>query len=287
MKNSILFSTATVLLWLNGLHNGAAQEYKPVPADYNEFLQSTTLVVMDANAMSDFNFRIKEVMKSEWTLTPYEFITETEFQAKRNNPAYSFLMLTTVSFDADKTKARYNFLSLLRGKSGARVREMPDLISIPLSYVRVEGDSYAYKMEAFVRFVQDHVKLMLEQPGLIGDNVLKYYNKNIQSLQSKTLLLVKSDLQTSVDTEAKIRSVYPYPVRLVTEEEVAEAIERKDPDVVFLHKVGPQGGAYKTRCYKIVIGAADSRFYYFDVHTIDKDSPDRLLLKDFKRMGSR
>jgi hypothetical protein len=263
-----------------------AQDYLATDADYKAFLNTRTLVVMDQNPMSDFNFKIRDVMKRHWKVTPFDFISEQEFEKKKDDPSYSFLLTTTVTFDIDKTKARYTFLSLLMGKQGAKVTNMPDLISIPLSYVRVEESSYSYKMDAFVRFVQDHVKLMLANPGEISKNPLKYYNRNVKSLAGKTLLLAKRDLQNTVDTEAKIKKVYPYNVRIVDEDEIMEAIERQDPDVVFLHKVGPEGGNFKARCYKIIIGAADSQFYYFDYHTIDKSSPDRLLLKDLKKMGS-
>ena len=200
--------------------------------------------------------------------------------------SYSFLLTTTVTFDIDKEKARYTFLSLLLGESDTKVRDMPDLISIPLSYARVEEASYAYKMDAFIRFVQDHVNLMRQNPSLIAKNPLGYYNKNTKSLAGKTLLVRKTDLQNTVDSEAKIKKVYPYKVKVVSEEQIMEAIERQDPDVVFLHKVGPEGGNFKARCYKIIVGAADSQFYYFDYHTISKATPDRLLLKDFKKMGS-
>ena len=282
MRKFVLFFTAC-LLTVNFL---SAQEHLPTAADYEAFTKTRTLVVMDANPMSDFNFKIQEVMKRHWTVTPFDFITEAEFEKKKDNPSYSFLLTTTVTFEIDKTKARYTFLSLLMGESDSKVRDMPDLISIPLSYVRVEETSYAYKMDAFVRFIQDHVKLMHQDPSLITKNPLKYYNKNTKSLAGKTLLVRKQDLQNTVDNETKIKSVYPYKVKIVSEEEITEAIERQDPDVVFLHKVGPEGGNFKARCYKIIIGAADSQFYYFDYHTISKSTPDRLLLKDFKNMGS-
>lgn len=282
MRNISLIITA-LLMTFNVI---SAQEHLPSAADYESFMKTRTLVVMDPNPMSDFNFKIKEVMKRHWNVTPFDFITEAEFQKKKDDPSYSFLLTTTVTFEVDKTKARYTFLSLLMGESGSKVRDMPDLISIPLSYVRVEETSYAYKMDAFVRFIQDHVKLMHQNPSLIAKNPLKYYNKNTKSLADKTLMLSKRDLQNTVDTEAKIKKVYPYKVKVASEEEIAAAIERQDPDVVFLHKVGPEGGNYKARCYKIIIGAADSQFYYFDYHTIDKASPDRLLMKDFKKMGS-
>ncbi len=276
----------TIFCCLLALNNVFAKEHLPTEEEYKAFLKTKTLVVMDANPMSDFNFKIKEVMDAVWTLTDYEFISNDEFEDKRNDPSYSFLISTVATFDADKTKARYNFLSLLLGESDREVRDLPDLCSLPLSYLRVEDVSYAYKLEAFVRFIQDHVNLMNERPELIKPNAFKYYNDNVKSLSGKTLYLVKEDLAPEVSTLAKLKSVYPYDVKIVTRSEVEAAIERKDDKVVFMHKVGPEGTKYKARCYKILIGADSSTFYYFDYHMVTTKNRDGLLEKDLKKMAS-
>jgi hypothetical protein len=279
----------TILSMLVGLFAMAlqAQEHIPTAQDYQNFKNTRLLVVMDINPMSDFNFKIKEVINNVWKLNDFEFVNQKEFEDKRRDPSYSFLLTTTATFEADNTKARYTFLSLLLGKDVKTVSEMPDLCSIPLSYKRVEDDSYAYKMDAFIRFVQDHVTLMTNDPKLIKANPLSYYNKNIGSLKSKTLYVVQDELSPDIDTEAKIKKVYPYPVKIVTRDEVMNIIEQKDPDAVFLHKVGPEGTQFKARCYKIVVGAADSKFYYFDWHNIDaKKKRDYLLESDLKSMAS-
>ncbi len=281
MKKGVLFLVVMMFGYL-----GNAQEHIPTKANYDAFKDTKTMVVMDINPMSDFNFKIKDVMNERWTLTEFEFITEQEFEQLKGDPAYSFLVTTVVTFDKDKTKARYKFLSLLLGEDEREVRDLPDLCSVPLSYLRVDDDSYSYKLDAFVSFIQNHVRLMTENPSLIKANVFKYYNKNIKSLKNKTLLLVADDLEPTINTQKKIQKVYPYDVKIVTRDEVMEAIERKDPDVVFLHKVGPEGTKYKARCYKILLGAADSQFYYFDYHMVSSKKRDYLLEKDLKKMAS-
>ncbi len=281
MRKGVLFFVVVMFGYLV-----KAQEHIPTKADYDAFKSTKTMVVMDVNPMSDFNFKIKDVMNGHWSLTEFEFITEQEFENMKGDPAYSFLVTTVVTFDKDKTKARYKFLSLLLGEDEREIRDMPDLCSVPLSYLRVDDDSYSYKLDAFVSFIQNHVKLMTENPNLIKANVFKYYNKNIKSLKNKTLLLVADDLEPTINTQKKIQKVYPHDVKIVTREEVMEAIERKDPDVVFLHKVGPEGTKYKARCYKILLGAADSQFYYFDYHMVSSKKRDYLLEKDLKKMAS-
>ena len=84
---------------------------------------------------------------------------------------------------------------------------------------------------------------------------------------------------------SRIKKVYPYKFRIVTKEDIEEAIKNRDPDVVFLHKVGPEGTKVNARCYKMVIGAADANFYYFDYHKISEKKPDGLLSQDFKKMA--
>ncbi len=263
----------------------SAQKKQATEKDYQNFFNTKTFVVLDDNPLSDFNFMIKKVMPRVWNITDYEIISHAEFDEKRRDPSYSFIVTSTVTFDRDKTKARYTFVSLLMGQDVYSITDMPDLCSIPLSYLRVEDDSYAYKMEGFIKFMQDHVKLVSQNPKIINSNIFKYYNKNVKSLNNKKLLLVKEDLTTEVNTLSKLQKVYPYHVEIVTQEEVTKAIENKDPDVVYLHKVGPEGTKYKARCYKIVIGAADSQFYYFDWHMVSPKKRDGLLLSDLKAMA--
>lgn len=264
-----------------------AQESIPTAGDYSALDETFTYVVLDDNIMSDFNLKIEDVMKKEWQLTKYDFIDSKQFDTKRVDPAYSFITTTTVTYEKDKTKARYTYLSLLLGKEKSKVNTMPDLISIPLAYTSVIDQRYVYKMTAFIRFIQKHVNLMKSNPKLISKNPLLYYNKNIKSLKDKTLYLIKEDLEKNIQTEADIAKIYPHKFKLVTEAEVAKAIDEGQKDIVFLHKVGPEVAKANTRCFKMIIGADDSEVYYFDYHNIDKKSPDRLLAKDLKKMGKK
>ena len=58
-----------------------------------------------------------------------------------------------------------------------------------------------------------------------------------------------------------------------------------DENAVFLHKVGPEGKKMNARVYKILIGAADGTFYYFDYHKVSSKNPDAFLESDFKKLA--
>ncbi len=262
------------------------QEYVPTKDDLDKFYKTKTMVVYEKNPMLEYNLIIEEVISNEWKITDYEFVSYKDFNEKyRFDPNLSFLVMTDVVFTKDNTGAKYKFLHVLLGGDFNDVRDMPTICSVPLSYSNVEEESYIYKLRTLLRFTQNHIKLITEDPSIISSNVFKYYNKNIKGIKGKTLYLVKEELADDVNTIAKIKKVYPLEFKLATREEIEELIIKKDPNTVFLHKVGPEGTHLSARCYKIIIGAADANFYYFDYHMIDPKSPDGFLKSDFKKLS--
>ena len=267
-----------VAVWMN------AQTFVPSREDVDAFFSTKTLVVLEDNPLMEYNKIIKGVMQQEWNITEFDFITDKEFQEKRMDAQYSFIYMSHVTFEADKTDASYRFLHLSLGGDYFRLNEMPDIASVPLAYFDVEEDRYAYKLAILVRFMQNHAKLIKNHPEIISANVFKHYNDNIKDIRDKTLYLLEEELAPAVNTEAKIKKVYPYKFKIVTPEDIEDAIKNRDPEVVFLHKVGPEGTKLDARSYKIIIGAADANFYYFDYHKINDKNPDGFLETDFKKL---
>ncbi|MEE9462699.1 MAG: hypothetical protein V3V53_12750 [Bacteroidales bacterium] len=260
-------------------------QYVPTPDDLDHFLKTKTLVVKDKNPLNTFDAEIEEVMAKEWDITEYEFIPFSEFEEKRMNPEYSFLFLATVVFEKDKLNAKYRFLNVSLGGDYFLIGMMPDLVSVPVSYTNVEDESYNYKLGILVRFAQQHLRLIHANPEIISNNVFKRYNDNMKDVKQKTLYLLEDELANDVNSTSRIRKVYPHDFKLVTREEIRQAISDRDEDVVFLHKVGPEGTRLKARCYKVLIGAADASFYYFDYHMINDKKPDGFLSKDLKKIS--
>ena len=279
----VLFFIPFLLLFVTAF----APDYVPTREDVDRFYQTKTLVVLDDNPMSEFNFVIKDFMKKEWKLTPYDFITRSEFDEKRMDPQYSFLMLNEVRFDKDKSLAKYIFLSLVMGGNEKVVSNMPDLCPLPVAYYGVDEDHYNYKLQLLLRFMQNHVEMLHKNPKMIKTNMFKYYNENMGDVKDKTLYLVKDELAPDVNTEAKIKKIYPYKFKIVTRDDVSKAIDAGDSSIVFLHKVGPEGTKLVARCYNIIMGAGDAKIYYFDYHKITHKEPDGFLEKDFKKLARR
>ncbi|MGF1583882.1 MAG: hypothetical protein ACFCUM_01075 [Bacteroidales bacterium] len=284
----LVLKNILVLIILSGTWTTAlCQNYVPSRDDVSAFLNTKTMVVLDNNPMSMYNSWIKEAVEQNWTVTEYEFIPFSDFDKYMNDPSLSFLMTTDVFFDRDKSKARYKFLNLLLGGSARKIGDMPDLCPVPLAYLNADEDNYLYKLGVFVRFIQNHISLLQKDPKLYSSNVFKYYNDNLTSgVKDKVLYVLQHELTSEVDTKEKIENYYPGRVEIVTREQMDQAISNKDQDVIFLHKVGPEGTRLKARCYKVLIGAGDANFYFFDHHMIKMPKrPDGILATDFKRLA--
>ena len=191
-----------------------------------------------------------------------------------------------MKFDSDKMPAIYNFMSLSMGAAVKKITDMPDVCSLPLSYNGVPEDNYVYKIEGIIRFMQAHIKLIEKNPALIRKNIYDYYNKNTKEVKNKELWVVENDLEKETRELAQIRKNYPHTVKVVTTDNIEKAIAEKNPNVIYLHKVGPDGTRLQARCYKILLGASDDQMYYFDYHDAKSDG-DGFLSSDFKKVGRK
>lgn len=262
-----------------------ADRYVARHEDIKTFLGTTTYVVLENNPMSEYNIKIRESVERSWKITPYKFISSKEFDEMRSDIDKSFLVMLQVKFSNDKLEATYNFLSVVLGAGVKKHTDLPDICSIPLSYSTVPEDTYTYKLESLIRFAQNHIKMLNENPKLIKGNIFKHYNKNAKSVKTKELWLLEKDLDKGIRSLTDLRKAYPHNVKIVTADDIEKAIAERNTNVVFLHKVGPEGTRLQARCYKILLGAGDDQFYYFDYHTIDpKAKDDGFKAKDLKKL---
>jgi hypothetical protein len=261
-----------------------ADRYVTRHEDIKTFLGTTTYVVLEENQMSEYNFKIKQAVEKSWTITPYEFITATQFEEMRSDISKSFLVKLQVKFTGDKLEATYNFLSVVLGAAVKRHTDLPDICSVPLSYNAVSEDFYVYKLEGLIRFTQFHINNLNENPKLIKKNIFKQYNKNRKQVKEKELWVLERDLEKSIRSLTDLRKNYPHTVKIVTPEDIEKAVAEKNENVIYLHKVGPEGTRLQARCYKLLIGAGTDNLYYYDFHKDSKKMGDGFLPKDLKKI---
>ncbi len=281
MKRAILILSAFCFsLMLSG------QAPFPTREEIKQFSESKTCVVLEDDPLSDFNFYIKDAMKEYWKVTPYEFISVSDFNVQRIKNTLSFIVLTDTNYDRDKSNSVFNFINLLQGKDVDKLGEMPEICAVPLSFAGKEDIEYGYKLGAILSFMQKHAQLIMEDPSKTGRKYLKYYNENIPAVMGRTILIKQEDLAPEIGTIEKIKAVYSNKVEIVSEEDIVKAIQNKTPNTLILHKVGPVGERISEGyCFKMLIGTDDANMYYYNLHSIDKNNPNGFLPADLKRLA--
>lgn len=257
--------------------------------ELKHFLRTKTIVMLESNPLLEYNIVMQNTIKKHWDLTEYEFMTyaKEKFKEMRMDTTLSFLTLQNVYYENDKTRAQYQFLTVVIGGDYQFIVHMPDIAQVPLSYLDVEESDYIYKLGVLIRFLQEHIKLTLSDPKLKSGNIIGYYNKNMHSVKNKTLYVLGEELGPNVNSLSKIKKVYPYDVKIVTREEIQQIIDNRDENAILLHKVGPGPENRKARTFKVLISAADAKLYYFDWHMINKKHPDGFLIDDFKKIARK
>ncbi len=263
---------------------GTAQKAVAPHDVIEKFYKTTTCVVYNTDMFNIYNDAIKKAVEANWTITPYKFITVTEFEKEINNPEYSFLVLTKVTSDKKNSPA-YDFLTLVVGEKKKKFETLPEVCSFPLAYDETDYEEYDYKLGALLLFLQNHIKLTYEHPELNEKNILNYYNKNIQKIGNKTLYLNPDNLAKDVNTIQKISKYYKGNVKLSTPEEIEKIVLNRQKDALILHMVAPPEDNPSGKCYKMIIGADDGQLYYYDAHMVSKNKPPKFLKQDFQKLN--
>ncbi len=257
----------------------------PEPEEVNRFYNTKTLVVLEDDMFSEYNVFIKEAVNKYWKITDYDFISSDSFDEMKKDPAYSFIVLTATRFDRDKSGAFFNFINLLLGKDVGRIEEMPEFCAVPLSIQGADDAEYYHKLGMVIRFMQAHVDHIKEDPSLKGKKYLKYYNKFVPEAQYKIILVSEEDLVPELRSEDAINEYYPHNLKVVSDEEIDEAIENRAENTLVLHKVGPVKAEKGGLCFKMLLGTDDARMYFYGEHRISDRNPNGLLVNDLKRIG--
>ncbi|MFA5648758.1 MAG: hypothetical protein WC951_10665 [Bacteroidales bacterium] len=259
-----------------------AMAKSPLPSQQQigMFLNSTTCIVLE-NEVNPYNAFIKEAVEEHWKTTPFEFINETEFEARRFDSRYSFLVLMKNVYDKDPGGVSYNYISLVLGSKAKKLVDMPEFCNVPLQYSNDNKLDYAYAIPAIVQFVQKHVKNLEKKRFMISLRGLKYYNSS--GFKGKQLLMNREKMAPDAYSVEKINGVYPYFVKLLSVDEIKEEIASNPKNSLFHFHVGPNQEKAVGRCFEMIFDV-DGNLYYFNSRLITNEDKDGFNMKDFKRI---
>lgn len=244
------------------------------------FRDSKTCVVFE-DGVSQYNAYIKDAVQKYWKSTNYEFIDHTEFDKRKTDSKYSFIVLMDGAFDKDPGGVRYSYISLLLGDASGILAKMPEYCSIPLTYSGDNATDYEYIMPSVVKFMQIHVKNLEKDRLSISLSGLKFYNKS--GYTGKVLLLNKEKIAANADSPDKIRKVYPGSFKLLSITEIQKEVAANEADMLFLFHVGPPQNSGSGKCFEMIFDT-EGNLYYYNFRKITNDNTDGFNLNDFKKI---
>ena len=244
------------------------------------FKNSKTCVVFETG-ITLYNGYVKDAVQKYWKSTGYEFIDQNEFDKRRTDSKYSFIVLMDEAYDKDPGGVKYSYINLVLGDASGILNQMPEFCSLPLSYSGDEGTDYEYIIPEIIKFMQIHVNNLEKHRFPVWLNGLNYYNK--RGFKDKVLLLNKEALAPNTDSPEIIKNVYPYYVKLLTTQEIEEEINNNPPNTLVQFHVGPPKNAGAGKCFEMIFDI-EGKMYYYNSRKITNDNPDGFNVKDFNNI---
>ena len=245
------------------------------------FKNSKTCVVLGTGSVS-YDMYIKDAVQKYWNATEFEFIDQQEFDKRRFNSKYSFLVLMKAVFDKDPAGVSYNYISLVLGDVATNMTDMPELCSIPLSYTDDNISDYEYVIPAIVKFMQKHARNLEFNRIMISLKGLKYYNGKA-GFKDKVLLFNKDMMASNADSPEKIKTAYPNYVKLITPSEIQQELVASPTNALFHFHVGPNKNAGAGKCFEMIFDV-EGNLYYYNSRKVTNDNQDGFNLKDFNHL---
>ena len=242
-----------------------------------DFTSKTTKVVLTGDEFLDE--ALKESVAATWTVSPYEFCSNEEFESLKSNADFYFLMVVKGQFRRE-SEPGIDMLTLVKGGDGAEksINDMYEVVSFPLRPSEDPSGREFVLLPAFLKIIQEHTI------GLTDTEMKAYASlgaKDTKKLKIKRIFFWSEDLAPQVDEQTK-RSLDEDILIKEDEDEVDEIFSEGTFNSVVSYVVAPSEPVNGSVCYKMLIGADNHELYYFKKHKITAKSGKGFLAADLK-----
>lgn len=242
-----------------------------------DFTSKTTKVVLTGDEFLDE--AVKESVAATWTVSPYEFCSNEEFQNLKGNADFYFLMVVKGQFRRE-SEPGIDMLTLVKGGEGAdkSINDMFEVVSFPLRSTEDPSGREFVLLPAFLKIIQEHTTSLT-------DTEMKAYSslgaKDSKKLRIKRIFFWSEDFAPQVDEQTK-RSLDEDILIKEDEDEVDEIFSEGTFNTVVSYVVAPSEPVNGSICYKMLIGSDNHELYYFKKHKITARNGKGFLSSDIK-----
>ena len=240
----------------------------------------TTKVVLTGDEMLDE--ALKESVAAAWTMSPYEFCTNGEFEKLKTSDKFYFLLVVKGQ-QRKESEPGIDMLTLVKGGEGASksINDMLEVVTFPLrSAVEPSGKEFVL-LPAFLNIIQEHAQ------SLISSEVKAYSTlsaEDTKKLAIKRIYFSKDDFAPQVDNKT-IESLDEDIIIEDDEEDVDKVFSDGTYNAVISYIVAPTEPVNGSVCYKLLIGADNHKLYWYKKHKISARSGIGFLEADLRTIN--
>lgn len=248
-----------------------------------DFTDKTTKIVLTGNTM--FGGVYQKVAREAWTVSPYEFCTQSDFEKLKSDPDYYFLMIVTGQFKKE-AEPGIELLGLFKGGMGSSegVNEMLEVATIPFRPVAdPEGREYVM-LPALLQIIQQ-ITLDCMEKDINSFTGLSNSTNKLSGSKQMRIAIANEDCSEEINKNYKL--IYGRNgIEFMDVEDVDDLMDEGAANTLVSYIVAPIDAVVGSYCYKMLISCEDHSLYMYRRHRIGKKSPKGLLVEDFKKIES-
>ena len=237
----------------------------------------TVKVVMTGDEILDE--ALKQSVTSTWTMSPFEFCTQEEFNKIKSDSKFYFLIVVKGQ-QRKESEPGIDLLTMVKGGEGSdkSINDMLEVVTFPLrSAVDPSGREFVL-LPAFLSIMQEHAQ------GLTSSEVKAYSTvgaTDSKKLRMKQIYFYEEDFSPTLD-EKVVESLDEDIFVKDDEQEVDDIFTNGTFNAVVSYVVAPTEPVNGSVCYKMLIGADDHKLYWYKKHRISARQGAGFLDADLK-----
>ena len=237
----------------------------------------TVKVVMTGDEILDE--ALKQSVTSTWTMSPFEFCTQEEFNKIKSDSKFYFLIVVKGQ-QRKESEPGIDLLTMVKGGEGSdkSINDMLEVVTFPLrSAVDPSGREFVL-LPAFLSIKQENAQ------GLTSSEVKAYSTvgaTDSKKLRMKQIYFYEEDFSPTLD-EKVVESLDEDIFVKDDEQEVDDIFTNGTFNAVVSYVVAPTEPVNGSVCYKMLIGADDHKLYWYKKHRISARQGAGFLDADLK-----
>lgn len=241
-----------------------------------------TKVVIPSTSLADLMLR--DAVNKGWRISPFEFCTMEEYNKIKEDTNYFFLLRVDGRF-RNELEPKVEYLTLVKGgpeiKKG--IYSSHNIITLPLQEIDDNSGTNLYLLPMYIDLIQNHIYKVQKDISLAFKGNANYSNK-VSDIKGMELLFSMDQLNYKLPNSDFVE-LFNGNVKLVTEQEIEDAIINSSPNTVVSLLIEPKGGSRGSYCYKLLIGTESHELYFFRRHKVSKRVPLGFTKEDIRKIS--